>query len=178
MQKIKATINFTIPKIEAKVLHGVSGRSAYKIAVEKGFVGTIEEWLDSLKGQDGKDGQEVELRVDNGYIQWKYENSGTWNSLISLPNDIKDLTDSTDLLFSKSYNDLTNKPTIPTELSDLSDDSNHRLVTDTEKNTWNAKVDKSELHSHGNKTVLDKFSEDILGNLTYGGIPLIEWEEI
>jgi hypothetical protein len=45
--------------------------------------------------------------------------------------------------FSGNYNDLTNKPTIPDELSDLSDDSTHRLVTDTEKTTWNAKSDFS-----------------------------------
>jgi len=36
---------------------------------------------------------------------------------------------------------ILNKPTIPTALSDLSDDSTHRLVTDTEKSTWNAKSD-------------------------------------
>lgn len=41
-----------------------------------------------------------------------------------------------------SYNDLDNKPTIPTmptALSQLSQDSTHRVVTDTEKSTWNAK---------------------------------------
>lgn len=43
--------------------------------------------------------------------------------------------------FSGSYNDLTDKPTIPDELSDLSDDSTHRLVTDTEKTTWGGKQD-------------------------------------
>lgn len=30
-------------------------------------------------------------------------------------------------------------PSVPTALSQLSDDSTHRLVTDTEKNTWNGK---------------------------------------
>lgn len=50
---------------------------------------------------------------------------------------------------SGSYNDLSDKPTIPTiptipdSLSDLSDDSTHRLVTDTEKTTWNNKSDFS-----------------------------------
>ena len=34
---------------------------------------------------------------------------------------------------------IKNKPTIPDELKDLSDDATHRLVTDTEKATWNAK---------------------------------------
>lgn len=44
---------------------------------------------------------------------------------------------------SGSYNDLSNKPTIPDELADLSDDSTHRLVSDTEKQTWNNKVDST-----------------------------------
>jgi len=39
----------------------------------------------------------------------------------------------------KDYADLINTPTIPDSLSDLSDDSTHRLVTDTEKSIWNAK---------------------------------------
>ena len=32
------------------------GKSAYELAVENGFQGTVEEWLDSLKGTNGKDG--------------------------------------------------------------------------------------------------------------------------
>ena len=35
---------------------GKNGKSAYEIAVEHGFVGTEAEWLESLKGVDGKDG--------------------------------------------------------------------------------------------------------------------------
>ena len=35
---------------------------------------------------------------------------------------------------------ILNKPTIPTALSSLTDDSTHRLVTDTEKSTWNGKA--------------------------------------
>lgn len=38
-----------------------------------------------------------------------------------------------------SYNSLSDKPTIPTSLSQLSADSTHRLVSDTEKSTWNGK---------------------------------------
>lgn len=45
--------------------------------------------------------------------------------------------------FSGSYNDLTNKPNIPNSLSDLSDDSSHRVVTDNEKTIWNEKSDFS-----------------------------------
>lgn len=35
---------------------GKDGKSAYEIAVENGFVGTETEWLESLKGSDGRDG--------------------------------------------------------------------------------------------------------------------------
>lgn len=41
--------------------------------------------------------------------------------------------------FSGSYNDLTDTPTIPTTLSQLSEDSTHRTVSDTEKTTWGNK---------------------------------------
>ena len=35
---------------------GKDGKSAFEIAIEHGFVGTETEWLESLKGVDGKDG--------------------------------------------------------------------------------------------------------------------------
>ena len=42
-----------VQKISEK---GKDGKSAYEIAVEHGFVGTEVEWLESLRGADGKDG--------------------------------------------------------------------------------------------------------------------------
>ena len=33
--------------------HGLDGKSAYEIACDHGYVGTEEEWLESLKGKDG-----------------------------------------------------------------------------------------------------------------------------
>lgn len=35
-----------------------TGKSAYELAVEQGFVGTLDEWLESLKGSDGADGND------------------------------------------------------------------------------------------------------------------------
>lgn len=35
---------------------GGNGKSAYEIAVDNGFVGTETDWLESLKGADGRDG--------------------------------------------------------------------------------------------------------------------------
>ena len=75
---------------------------------------------------------------------------------------------------------------IPTALSDLSDDTTHRLVTDTEKSTWNGKQDAlananvlsgitstniinwngavSSSHTHSNKSVLDNLTQNVIDN--------------
>lgn len=49
-----------------------SGKSAYEIAVEKGFAGTEEEWLLSLKGEKGSNGSEGQsayaIAAENGFI--------------------------------------------------------------------------------------------------------------
>ena len=39
---------------------GEAGKSAYDIAVEHGFVGTEEEWLESLRGPQGEKGEQGE----------------------------------------------------------------------------------------------------------------------
>jgi hypothetical protein len=57
---------------------------------------------------------------------------GDWNTLQNkptIPTDVSDLTDTTNLLdqvtaFSGDYNDLTGAPTIPTDVSDLTDTTN------------------------------------------------------
>lgn len=35
----------------------IKGKSAYEIAVDEGYTGTEEEWLASLKGEDGDPGE-------------------------------------------------------------------------------------------------------------------------
>ena len=37
-------------------LDGADGKSAFELAVEEGYGGTLEEWLESLNGEDGTDG--------------------------------------------------------------------------------------------------------------------------
>ena len=70
--------------------------------------------------------------------------------------------------FSGSYTDLTDKPTIPDELSDLSDDSTHRLVTDTEKSTWNAKSDFSGSYTDlSNKPSIPSKTSDLTNDSGY-----------
>ena len=51
---------------------GADGKSAYELAVENGYEGTVQEWLASLVGNDGASAYEV--AVHNGYegteIEW------------------------------------------------------------------------------------------------------------
>ena len=72
--------------------------------------------------------------------------------------------------FSGDYNDLTNKPNVPTKISQLTNDSNFinsipsEYVTESELNSKgyltqhqdiSGKADKTELHNHNNKSALD-----------------------
>ena len=62
-------------------------------------------------------------------------------------------------IFSGDYNDLTNKPNIPdttnlaaeTDLATHTDNANIH-VTSVEKNTWNAKLDNTDLTNYATKT--------------------------
>ena len=57
--------------------NGLNGKSAYELAVEQGYQGTEEDWLESLLGSDGADGKSAyEIAVENGY-------SGTEDQWIS-----------------------------------------------------------------------------------------------
>ena len=71
------------------------GYSAYEIAVQEGFVGTVDEWLESLKGDA------VVLKSEDGVIYWKYskEDDTAWRYLFNLGEDI-------------SYSQLKDKPHI------------------------------------------------------------------
>lgn len=68
---------------------GADGESAYQLAVEAGFTGTLQEWLASLKGApgqdgadgapgaDGKDGKDGANGVDGGYYTPSVSDDGT-----------------------------------------------------------------------------------------------------
>ena len=75
MDELKVKVNFENPvQVQAVQIPGLPGRdgrdgtpgkdgengrdgkSAYEVAVDNGFVGTEQEWLESLKGRDGVSG--------------------------------------------------------------------------------------------------------------------------
>lgn len=47
-------------RYKTQSLAGMRGASAYDVAVENGFEGTVEEWLDSLQGPAGEQGVQGE----------------------------------------------------------------------------------------------------------------------
>lgn len=55
-------------KVKAQGNDGSTGKSAYELAVEKGYSGSLNEWLASLNGTSGNNGKSAyELAVENGY---------------------------------------------------------------------------------------------------------------
>lgn len=90
--------SFCFPQLSGNLSNEVlRGSSAYEVAVQFGFKGSEEEWLESLKGR------EVVFKEIDGSLYWKYDNEDDeFYRLLS------------DLNFggSKEYNVLLNKPTI------------------------------------------------------------------
>lgn len=58
---------------------GANGKSAYELAQDNGFTGTLQEWLASLKGKDGKTGEASEQKL-------------TPQSLTSIAKEVEKLT--------------------------------------------------------------------------------------
>ena len=65
-------------------LESLQGNSAYELAVQKGYEGTLDEWLEALKGASGQDGEPgiiPKLKIVNGYWQVSYDGEKSWEQL-------------------------------------------------------------------------------------------------
>lgn len=57
----------------------------YELALEsQAFEGTYEEWLNSVQGPQGEQGEKIQLQINDTFIVWKYESDENWSELISL----------------------------------------------------------------------------------------------
>lgn len=70
------------------------GYSAYEVACQAGFEGSIEEWIQSLRGES------IEFRSEGLNIYYKYESDSEWKLLVSIDQLMAD------------YSVLDNKPSI------------------------------------------------------------------
>ena len=116
-----ASPNFTSTKVYEPILDGnnltwkvkdktevdiidfgrVIGKSAYEIAVDQGFEGSKDEWIESLKGDPGSN---IVLRINDNWLQWKYdfEEIAAYRNLYNFENVIEQL--SLELVNEDSYN--------------------------------------------------------------------------
>lgn len=63
--------------------------TAYAIAVKHGYTGTEEQWLQSLKGADGK---QVQMRYQGKKLQWALEGAEGWTDLVDMQAVEDDVT--------------------------------------------------------------------------------------
>ena len=72
----KQKVELTLPNplniaVQVPGLPGKDGKSAYEVAVERGFVGTVDEWLESLHGQNGSSSEPVSMNFPTVYRMMK-----------------------------------------------------------------------------------------------------------
>ena len=72
----KQKVELTLPNplniaVQVPGLPGKDGKSAYEVAVEQGFVGTVDEWLESLHGQNGSSSEPVSMNFPTVYQMMK-----------------------------------------------------------------------------------------------------------
>lgn len=60
---------------------GADGMSAYEVAVEKGFAGTVDDWLKSLQGANGENGTSPIIRIYGNRFEQSTDNGKTWSAL-------------------------------------------------------------------------------------------------
>lgn len=126
---VKEISDKVLEQVEAGT-KGEDGKSAYQIALDEGFEGSEADWLASLKGTDGRNGIDGINGTNgkdgtngiNGKTPVKGVDYFTQAEIQQIENnaaakvDLSDYTKSADLstvATSGSYNDLSDKPSIP-----------------------------------------------------------------
>ena len=127
--------------------HGLDGKSAYEIAVEHGYVGTVEEWLASLHGKDG-------ITPDMS----EYPKTSEVTTIIE--REIAPVAEK-----SHTHDNKATLDSITPELfSDLSGLQQFEDSTTYELQTLNEAVEnlRPSTHTHNNKAVLDRITEAMI----------------
>ena len=72
-KELKIKVDQTVPTTKV-VSSMLDGKSAYRLALDSGFVGSIDDWLKSLQGKDA-----YRLALDEGFVGSYEEWVETWS---------------------------------------------------------------------------------------------------
>ena len=158
--------------------NGQDGKSAYEIAVDNGFVGTEQEWLESLKGQDGQDGILVDAPSDGKVYgrqdaTWVEVTGGGGGTTITVDNILSTTSENPvqNKVITEELNKKADQTTVDSALSlkansadvtaslagksDIGHTHDDRYYTESETNTLlGDKVGVSAFNSHANDTTI------------------------
>ena len=166
--------------------NGQDGKSAYEIAVEQGFVGTEQEWLESLKGQDGQDGIVTDAPSDGKLYGRMNANwvvvtgSGGGGATVTVDNILSTTSENPvqNKVITEELNKKADQATVDSALSlktnssvfdsHANDTTVH--VTAEEKTSWNGKAELSDIPT---ELPANGGNADTLGN-----IPASELERV
>ena len=112
--------------------NGIDGKSAYQLAVEKGFAGTEAEWIASLKGKNGIDGKSAyQLAVEKGFAGTEAE----WIASLKGKNGsqgIQGPKGDNYQITEADYAAIAGMVSVPSKTSELTNDSN--FITEVKLN--------------------------------------------
>lgn len=129
------------------------GELALATDEKKLYIGTGTENIPGLMTVDTEMSDSSRNAVQNKAAK-KYVDSHIDDTAVHITTEERNMwNDKSD--FSGSYDDLTEKPTIPPAYTHpvnhpatmITQDATHRFVTDTEKNTWNGQVNKTDFET-------------------------------
>ena len=135
---------------------GAPGRSAYELAVQQGYKGTLDEWLKSIKGADGRDAYTI--AVEGGYKGTEEE----YNNALTIAPVAVDKINNADTTPTKDSTNLVLSGGVKDAIDSLNSDFNADLATINSSITnLSDKIDNIV-----NVEIGDQLKSSIIDNLT------------
>lgn len=135
---------------------GVPGRSAYELAVQQGYKGTLDEWLKSIKGADGRDAYTI--AVEGGYKGTEEE----YNNALTIAPVAVDKINNADTTPTKDSTNLVLSGGVKDAIDSLNSDFNADLATINSSITNLS----DEIDNIVNVEIGDQLKSSIIDNLT------------
>lgn len=135
---------------------GTPGRSAYELAVQQGYKGTLDEWLKSIKGADGRDAYTI--AVEGGYKGTEEE----YNNALTIAPVAVDKINNADTTPTKDSTNLVLSGGVKDAIDSLNSDFNADLATINSSITNLS----DEIDNIVNVEIGDQLKSSIIDNLT------------